>query len=55
MNAETEILEVGLKNLKLFPLKSQYIFSFYYFLPKIEIYMNRIQKFIISAPDLVLT
>jgi hypothetical protein len=29
-------------------------FPFYYLLPKIEIYVNRIQKFIISTPDLVL-
>ena len=29
------------KNLKILPLKSQYIFFlFYYLLPKIEIYMN---------------
>jgi hypothetical protein len=37
------------KNLKILPLKSQYI------LLKIEIYMNRIKKFIILTPDLVLT
>ena len=44
-----------LKNLKILPLKSQYIFSFYYLLPKIEIYMNQIQKFTILTLDLVLT
>jgi len=43
------------KNLKILPLKSQYIFPFYYFLPKIEIHMNQIQKFIILTLDLVLT
>ena len=43
------------KNLKILPLKSQYFLHFYYLLPKIEIYMNWIQKFIISTPDLVLT
>ena len=42
------------KNLKILPLKSQYIFPFYYLLLKIEIYMNWIQKFI-STLDLVLT
>jgi len=43
------------KNLKILPLKSQYIFfPFYYLLPKIEIYMNRIEKFIILTRDLVL-
>jgi len=43
------------KNLKILPLKSQYIFLFYYLLPKIEIYMNQIQKFIVLTLDLVLT
>ena len=43
------------KNLKLLPLKSQYIFPFYYMLPKIEMYMNRVQKFITLTLDLVLT
>ena len=36
-------------------IKSQYIFPCYYMLPKIEIYMNRVQKFIILTVDLVLT
>jgi hypothetical protein len=40
------------KNLKIVPLKSQYIFPFYDLLPKIEIYMNQTQKFITSTPDL---
>jgi len=45
------------KNLKFLPLKSQYIyfFSFYYLLPKIEIHMNQIQKFIILTLNLVPT
>jgi len=43
------------KSLKILPLKLQYIFSFYYLLLKIEIYMNRIQKFIILTLDLVPT
>jgi len=43
------------KNLKIVTLKPQYIFPFYYLLLKIEIYMNRIQKFIILTLDLVLT
>jgi hypothetical protein len=44
------------KNLKIPPLKSQHIFfTFYYLLPKIEIYMNQIQKFIILTLDLVLS
>jgi len=44
------------KDLKISPLKSQYIFSpFIVLLPKIEIYMNQFQKFIILTPDLVLT
>jgi len=43
------------KNLKIIPLKSQYIFPFYYLLQKIEIYINRIQKFIILTQELVLT
>jgi len=42
------------KNVKILPLKSQYFFPFYYLLPKIEIYMNLIQKFIILTLDLVL-
>jgi len=42
------------KNLNILPLKSQYFFTFYYLLLKIEIYMNRIQKFIILTSDLVL-
>ena len=49
-----EILQL-FKNLKLLPLKSQYIFPFYYMLPKIYIYMNRVQKFIILTLYLVLT
>jgi hypothetical protein len=32
------------KNLEILPLKSQYIFSFYYLLPKVEICMNRISE-----------
>jgi len=43
------------KNLKILPLKSQHFSPFYYLLPKIEIYMNQIQKFIILTPDFVLT
>jgi len=44
------------KDLKILPLNSQYIFSpFYCLLPKIEIYMNQLQKFIILTPDLFLT
>ena len=42
------------KNLKILPLKSQYIFPSYCLLPKIEIYMNQIQKFIMLTLDLVL-
>jgi len=41
--------------LKILPLKSQYIFPFYYLLPKIEIHINHIQKFTILTPDLILT
>ena len=44
-----------LRDLKILPLKSQYIFPFYYLLPKIEIYINQIQKFTILTLDLVLT
>jgi len=44
------------KNLKILPLKSQYIFSLLLFVAKkIEIYVNQIRKFKISTPDLVLT
>jgi hypothetical protein len=43
------------KNLKILPLQSQYTFPFHYLLPEIEIYMNQIQKLIISTPDTVLT
>jgi len=44
------------KNLKILPLKSRkYIILFYYLLPKIEIYMNQIRKFVILTLDLVLT
>ena len=49
-----EIIQL-FKNLKFLPLKSQYIFPFYYMLPKIYIYMNRVQKFIILTLYLVLT
>ena len=44
-----------LKNLKIRPLKSQYFPPFRHVLPKIEIHMNEIQKFIILTLDLVLT
>jgi len=53
--AEIDSCHQLFKNQKILPLKSQYIFSFYYLLPKIEIYMNQIHKFIISTLDLVLT
>jgi len=43
------------KNLKNLPLKSQYFFPFYYLSPRMENYMNQIQKFILLTPDLVLT
>ena len=44
------------KKLKILSLKSQYIFSpFYYSQPEIEIHMNQIQSFIISTSHLVLT
>jgi len=43
------------RNLKTLLLKSQYIFSLSLFVAKIEIYMNRVQKFITLTPDLVLT
>ena len=41
--------------LKILPLKTLYIFPFYYLLPKIEIHINHIQKFTILTPDLILT
>ena len=43
------------KNLKILPFKSQYIFSLLLFATEIEIYMNQIQQFTLSTPDLVLT
>ena len=42
------------KNLKILLLKSQYILSFHYSLPKTEIHMNQIQQFTILTPYLVL-
>jgi hypothetical protein len=43
------------ETLQILPLKNNIFFPFYYLSPKIEIYINRVQKFIISTPDLVLT
>jgi hypothetical protein len=43
------------KNLKILPLKVQSVFSLLLFLPKIEIYINQIQKFLILILDLFLT
>jgi len=43
------------KNLKILPLNHSTFFSFYYLLPKIEIYMNQIHKFIILTLELALT
>jgi len=43
------------KNLQILPINHNIFFLFSYLLPKIEIYMNRVQKFIIFTPDLVVT
>ena len=56
MNARnTDSCNKLFKNLKILPLKQQYIFSLLLLVAKIEIYMNQIMKLIILTLDLILT